>query len=637
MKKDIIKIKGLSIPVYSLNTIIIGSGAASLNCADHLFSYGQKDIAIVTTFLGGGTSNNAGSDKQTYYKLSISGREGDSPYKMARTLFNGGAMHGDIALIEATLSLQEFYHLVQIGVEFPHNRYGAYVGYKTDHDSSQRATSAGPLTSHQMVQCLLREVNQKGIPIFDRHELIQLLTAGQGNKKRVIGALAIDKKNIRTNNMGMVLFNSGNIVFGVGGPGGLYKTSVYPEDQIGSIGLALEIGAKAQNLNYSQFGLASTKFRWNLSGTYQQVIPRYFSTNKDGTDPQDFLNKHFPSMGKMTTAIFLKGYQWPFDSRKIKNYGSSLIDLIVYQETAIKGRRVFVDFTKNPQAGDDLEKFKFNELEKEAYDYLKKSNALLASPIARLKKMNPAAIVLYKSHNIDIIREPLEIAVCSQHNNGGLVGNIWWESNIKHLFPIGEVNGTHGIYRPGGSALNSGQVGGLRASQFIVKKYFFNPYPISKFALKIKNQVKKKITYCQNLVNNTGLISTVEKIRDEIQNRMSLYGAHIRKLSEVDKALKEAYQLQKRLNKEFKIKSRQELLNALKDTELCLTQIFYLEAIKAYLKKCPSKTLANKIEEISLKNGKIKCTWVSRHKIPDEEFWFETVWNECLQNLYLTK
>ena len=41
-------------------------------------------------------------------------------------------MHGDLALVEAALSTQEFFHLVQIGVPFPHNAYGGYVGYKTD-------------------------------------------------------------------------------------------------------------------------------------------------------------------------------------------------------------------------------------------------------------------------------------------------------------------------------------------------------------------------------------------------------------------------------------------------------------------------------------------------------------------------
>ena len=62
-------------------------------------------------------------------------------------------------------------------------------------------------------------------------------------------------------------------------------------------------------------------------------------------------------------------------------------------------------------------------------------------------------------HGIDITKEPLEIAVCAQHNNGGLAGNHWWESiNVSRLFPVGEVNGSHGVYRPGGSALNAGQV-----------------------------------------------------------------------------------------------------------------------------------------------------------------------------------
>ena len=73
--------------------------------------------------------------------------------------------------------------------------------------------------------------------------------------------------------------------------------------------------------------------------------------------------------------------------------------------------------------------------------------------------MNSPAVELYREHNIDLASEPLEIGVCAQHNNGGLKGNIWWESDLRHLFPVGEVNGSHGVYRPGGSALNSGQVG----------------------------------------------------------------------------------------------------------------------------------------------------------------------------------
>ena len=83
MKRQRTVIDGVSFPVYSLNTLIIGSGAAALNAAVRLDEYGQKDIAIVTDRFGGGTSANTGSDKQTYYKLSTSGRRVDSARAMA--------------------------------------------------------------------------------------------------------------------------------------------------------------------------------------------------------------------------------------------------------------------------------------------------------------------------------------------------------------------------------------------------------------------------------------------------------------------------------------------------------------------------------------------------------------------------
>ncbi|MDH4197632.1 MAG: FAD-binding protein, partial [Candidatus Aminicenantes bacterium] len=106
MTKDYVVIRRTRIPLYSLNTLVIGSGAASLNAAVRLHEFGQTDIAIATDRFGGGTSRNAGSDKQTYYKLSLAGAEPDSPLRMAEDLFAGGSMHGDIALCEALGSVQ---------------------------------------------------------------------------------------------------------------------------------------------------------------------------------------------------------------------------------------------------------------------------------------------------------------------------------------------------------------------------------------------------------------------------------------------------------------------------------------------------------------------------------------------------
>ena len=661
MKKIYISIRGITLLFYRCHTLIIGSGAASLNCALHLHNFGLKDIAIVTECLGGGTSNNSGSDKQTYYKLSLFGEEKDSVYEMANTLFSGGSMHGDIALVEATLSPQEFYHLVKIGVPFPHNTFGGYVGYKTDNDPKQRGTSAGPWTSQQMFRKLLVEVEKEKIPLLDKHEVISLLISGKGEEKRVAGAIAINKNLTSTGLSSLVIFQAENIVMGTGGPGGLYNTSVYPEKHLGSTGIALEIGAKAVNLTEWQYGLASTKFRWNLSGTYQQAIPCYISTKLDGSDEKEFLNEYFPTMRKLATAIFLKGYQWPFDVEKIKNYGSSLIDILVYRENVLKGRRVFLDFTKNPTANQKLEEFNLNNLDAEAYTYLKKGEALLDTPFVRLKQMNPLAVNIYRQHGIDLSKEPLEIAVCAQHNNGGLVGNIWWESNIKHLFPIGEVNGSHGVHRPGGSALNSGQVGSLRAAEFISQKY--SDFTLNKkdFLDQTKLQIASKLELFQKAlqrVHKSG--QDMSSFRREFQERMTKYAAHIRNLQDIKKSLKEAQAQYNRLNLwKISLNDKAEIVEFFQNRQLCLTQIAILKSIEAYLeggggsrgsylvldkqgelvseelneqwKYRPELVKLRKfILEYQYRERTQKINWIPVREIPQDKFWFEKVWKSYI-------
>ena len=118
MKEDIIEISGLQLHIYSMNTVIVGSGAAGFNAADSLYALGQQDLAIVTEGINMGTSRNTGSDKQTYYKLTMSGGSPDSVYEMAGTLFGGGCMHGEIALVEAALSARSFLNLSTLESRF---------------------------------------------------------------------------------------------------------------------------------------------------------------------------------------------------------------------------------------------------------------------------------------------------------------------------------------------------------------------------------------------------------------------------------------------------------------------------------------------------------------------------------------
>jgi len=633
----------IDLPITWVHTLVIGSGAAGLNAAVQLRANGVDDVLIVTEGLQMGTSINTGSDKQTYYKLSLCGDDADAPRIMAETYFAGGGMHGDLALVEASLSARGFINLVNIGVPFPRDAYGQFIGYKTDHDPRQRATSIGPYTAREMCRALIRQVERLGIPVREQRNIVHLLTDEEGEAKRVVGAIAIDAAGR------LEAIGAENVVFAVGGPGGLYKTSVYPEVHTGAIGLALLAGAKAQNLPESQYGMASVRPRWNVSGTYMQVVPRFISSDADGSsDEREFLCDYFDDAGEMNSKVFLKGYQWPFDSRKVVG-GSSIIDILVYIETVIKGRRVFLDFRRDPSG------FHFDTLSEEARDYLAKSKALQDTPIERLRTMNPGAIDYYAEHGLDLAAEPLEIAVCAQHNNGGLAGNRWWESvNVKHLFPVGEVNGSHGVYRPGGSALNSGQVGSLRAAEFIANRY--PEWTVS------EQSVKRTIAAAA-----TDVLAWIEKCaqaasswqaeRDEFQQRMTRAGAHIRSADQLSKALEEAVAQYRRIAESgCRYQGAGELAEALRNRQLCFAHVVYLSAVQFSLQSgvgsrgsamvvdpggtrvhdrlddswriAPEDTdFREKVQEtLATSEADVQNRWVQRRPLPESDVWFETAW-----------
>jgi succinate dehydrogenase/fumarate reductase flavoprotein subunit len=580
-----IKIGKQKVVIHRYNTVIVGAGAAGMNAAVHLYEFftgiadAQDRIAVVTAGVSLGASRMSGSDKQTYYKMGTSPDVPDSALEFAKTLTAAGCCHGDLALAEAIGSLREFYHLVQAGVPFPHDSTGSFLGYKTDHDPYERATSAGPKTSKLMSECLQKQVVRYGIKIYDQQEVAHLLKAG----KRIVGIVTIDKKALNSKSFGINFFQCENLILAAGGPGELYKTSVYPKGQTGIHGLAFKAGLTAENLTESQFGLASTKFRWNVSGSYMQVIPRIFSMDAGGGDEREFLTDFFPSMSKMATNIFLKGYQWPFDPQKIENQQSSLIDILVFTETQ-KGKRVFMDFRKNPVGNSNMKPFAIEDLEEEALVYLQKTGATQNTPIERLACMNQPAIDIYKEHGINLWKEPLEIAVCAQHNNGGFAVNHWWESSIQRTFVVGEMAGTHGVKRPGGAALNSGQVGSLRAAEFIANVYGAGLPSKSSTAKEIKTQVGELVAKFDSLLRSKGL--KAKDVIDGIQQRMTASAGHIREIKDARNALTKAIALVRRIKQDgIAIKNTKDIPFAIRAEHLAMASVAYLKAIVTLLEQ----------------------------------------------------
>ena len=530
---------------YDYDVLIIGSGAAGYAAAERICEKGIKNICVVTENRMLSTSRCSGSDKQTYYKLDIASDSGDSVRKMAEDMYAGGSMNGSDAYIEAAASLGCFMHLCEIGVPFPCDEYGIYQGYRTDHDNTKRATSCGPLTSKYMTEKLEKRVLEYNIPVLDGYKAIKLLV----DNKKCYGAFCLHDGEI-------VKLTSKFTVLCTGAPAAIYADSVYPAGHIGATGIAADAGASLSNFQEWQYGIATTEFRWNLSGSYQQVIPSYFSVDKNG-NKYDFLS----NIPDVHTKIFLKGYEWPFNCKKTE--GSSLIDIKIIEEKA-KGRKVFIDYTKNPSG------FDFALLSKEAKDYLEEAGVNGKTPFERLMQLNPAAVKLYKDNGIDLSVQAPEVGVCSQHNNGGIKVDKNGETNIENLYCCGEASGRFGVYRPGGAALNDTQVGATLVSKSIASKSF-NETDIPDFEIRLPD-----------LSNE----SNVNEINSYFARKMSSYAGAMRIKEEITTLADELSKLIRDFNSAVKISGKNEYSDyynlyhtSVSRFYLCVTELVSLDKI----------------------------------------------------------
>ena len=379
-----------------------------------------------------------------------------------------------------------------------------------------------------------------------------------------------------------------------------------------------------------------------------QVLPRVYSANADGTDEREFLLDFFAGPAEMLSKLFLKGYQWPFDVRKVDG-GSSIIDILVYLESC-KGRKVYLDYRKNPAWGD----FTYEQLSAEAYEYLHKAGACFGTPIERLLHMNAPAVSLYKDKGVDLTTEPLEIALCAQHNNGGLAIDCWWQTNLSGFFAAGEVSASHGVYRPGGSALNAGQVSSTRAAQYIAARCGGSPDADAAFDALAAEALQQMGTLARTAEGNT-TAAPVREVWNAVGVGMSEHGAAIRNAEQIAVYRKQVQQQLADLPGAVQVQKPADLqwLFRLRETLIC--QNAYLAAMEDYIAnggksrgsalytdpagRKPYDALPDTftfvlddgsrgdlVQEVAYRNGACAFEWRPVRPIPEDDDFFENVW-----------
>ncbi len=226
---------------------------------------------------------------------------------------------------------------------------------------------------------------------------------------------------------------------------------------------------------------------------------------------------------------------------------------------------------------------------------------------------------------------------------------------MRHFFPIGEVNGSHGVYRPGGSALNAGQCGGLRAAQYIAKRYRDEPPSADDFAPCVAEQVEHRCRQIAQLLHRGGSAEALAAYRHALQLRMSAFGAQIRDGEKLQHALREAG-AQFAAWQDYGVTDPRDLPYAVKNLDGIIMQLACLTAMVEYHQqggtsrgsylvmdrggvlpcteleddfrfKLGEDCLREKICEVFFHpNGEATCRWVDRRPIPQEGDWFENVW-----------
>jgi succinate dehydrogenase/fumarate reductase flavoprotein subunit len=312
----------------------------------------------------------------------------------------------------------------------------------------------------------------------------------------------------------------------------------------------------------------------------------------------------------------------------------------VYNECR-QGRRVFLDFTRNPLGVKDID---YASLGEEERAYLSAAGACFGTPVQRLIHMNKPALDFYFDHGVDLRKEKLEIKLCAQHNNGGLAVDCWWQSNIKGLFPVGEAAGTHGIYRPGGSALNAGQAGALRAALYIANKCASCKAKYEDLSALVEKEVAGLIDVAEKAMS--GGKDNARDLMEDIQKKMSLSGGPFRKAGEIQQILKEIKSLMKNFPTIVGIGKVRDLPLLFRLRDIITTQFVYLSAMESYIREngksrgsalyfddTNGKPMAGEkqkplIQEIVYRNGGVRVTYREPRPIPQGDEFFENVWND---------
>ena len=444
------------------DVLVVGAGGAALRAAIAAYERDPAlDVVVVTKGELGksGVTATACSDRMAFHAtLDTTEPGGDDAWRYhADDIYRigGYVSDADLAEVLGRYAGEAFAYLDGLDVPWARQADGVVDQFVTDGSEYARACYTGPHTANHIEEALVRRLAELPIRVIEGAMVAELLLNDQG--RRVVGAALLDQESGRVAALGAKA-----VVLATGGGGQLFAVNVFPPECTGDgYALAYRAGAELVNLEFIQIGLSSIETKLACSGSMMRALPRLI--NDQG---HEFLPDYFPPgtpYAEIYAVLYRKGASWPVSYRE----PSHIIDIAVHAERS-RGRRVFMDYSRNPQ-GLDLAALaeRIPSWQTETKGVALAQGAQADTPLARLLTINRPSVEWLAERGVDLCAgDAIEIAPAIQHFQGGVKIRPAADTTVAGLYAAGETaGGQHGANRPGGNALMDTQVFGRIAGE----------------------------------------------------------------------------------------------------------------------------------------------------------------------------
>lgn len=473
----------------SSDVLIIGSGGAGARAAIEVDNAGLKALIVSKglSFRSGCTGMAEGGYNAVFKAVD----EEDTIDAHIYDTLKGGSYLNDSKLVDILVneSPKRLIDLENYGALFDRQESGKINQRAFGGQQYRRTCFQGDRTGHEIITALKEEITKRDIETLDEVMVTNLILSQDARPPRVIGAVGLDLKT-----SDIIFLQAKSVIIATGGAGQLYPVTSNTVQKNGDgYALAWNVGANLIDMEEVQFhptGMVAPESKKGVLVTEAVRGEGGILLNKN---KERFMKKYSPEKMELSTR--------------------DVVARSIYTEI-IEGRG-----TENGGVYLDISHLDADVIEE------------------KLETM----VLQFKDVDVDITKEPMEVAPTAHHFMGGVKINENCESSIANLYAAGEASGgVHGANRLGGNALADTQVFGKIAGENAAK------------AAKTVDFEENPEMFKAEEERITGLIKDgnikPQELKKRIKQLMWEKVSIIRNEKNLNEALKELMEMEKSLN-----------------------------------------------------------------------------------------